>query len=272
MPMKFIYVDESGSKDQSDVFVMAGLLVDAYRLRKYTDVFNKLISDFLAKHPGTGSAKELKTSALINGTGGWRKIDSEQRKALLKHMCVLSSECASVFAVGLSFSKFEAALAGGHGYPLGTSYWMGAAMYVAALVQDKMQLLKKNKGLTVFICDDNKHEMANFAGALHDANPWFDALYRFDAGKGAQRFNRLVNSAFAIKSQHSSLIQVADAVSYVYRRHLELKTEKESWAGERDYIAGLAGLLESTRELMGKVKKEPCVKFYEAARHAEWAL
>jgi hypothetical protein len=31
--MKFAYVDETGSTDERDVFVMAGLLVDAYRLR-----------------------------------------------------------------------------------------------------------------------------------------------------------------------------------------------------------------------------------------------
>jgi hypothetical protein len=145
-------------------------------------------------------------------------------------------------------------------------------MYVAALVQSKMRVEKKNKGLTVFICDDNKYDMANFAGALHDANPWFDTLCRFDARQGAQRFNRFVNSAFAIKSQHSSFIQVADAVSYVYRRHLELKTEEEAWTGERHYIASLTGVLEPTREAIGRVEKDPCVSFYEAARHTAWAL
>jgi Protein of unknown function (DUF3800) len=31
--MKFAYVDESGCSDEGDVFVMAGLLIDAYRLR-----------------------------------------------------------------------------------------------------------------------------------------------------------------------------------------------------------------------------------------------
>jgi AcrR family transcriptional regulator len=38
------------------------------------------------------------------------------------------------------------------------------------------------------------------------------------------RFNQIVNSAFAIKSHHSSFIQVVDAVCYAYRRHLELKS------------------------------------------------
>ena len=38
------------------------------------------------------------------------------------------------------------------------------------------------------------------------------------------RFDHIINTAFAIKSDHSSMVQVADAISYVYRRHLELIT------------------------------------------------
>jgi Protein of unknown function (DUF3800) len=59
--MKFVYVDETGSDDHTDVFVMAGLLIDAYVLRKYTATFDKILTAFLAKHPG--SPKELKTKA-----------------------------------------------------------------------------------------------------------------------------------------------------------------------------------------------------------------
>ena len=50
--MKFIYVDESGSRDEGDVFVMCGLMVDAYKLRKKTADFDKMLADFLANHPG----------------------------------------------------------------------------------------------------------------------------------------------------------------------------------------------------------------------------
>ena len=57
-------------------------------------------------------------------------------------------------------------------------YWLGAAMFVAALVQRKMQTEKRNKGLTVLICDDNKQAMPNLADALYQADPWFDPLYQ----------------------------------------------------------------------------------------------
>ena len=59
--MKFAYVDESGDVGEGDVFVMAGLLIDAYRLRKYTSQFDQALSAFLKKHPS--APKELKTKA-----------------------------------------------------------------------------------------------------------------------------------------------------------------------------------------------------------------
>ena len=103
-------------------------------------------------------------------------------------------------------------------------------MFLAAIIQKKMQKTKKNKGLTVFICDDNKKEMENFSDALYGGDQWFDPIYQVSKTKrgdtvwldvpASARFDQIVNSAFAIKSHHSSLVQVADAVSYVYRRHL----------------------------------------------------
>lgn len=45
--MKFIYVDESGGRDQGDIFTMCGLMVDANKMRKKT-------ADLDAKLPGPG--------------------------------------------------------------------------------------------------------------------------------------------------------------------------------------------------------------------------
>jgi len=87
-----------------------------------------------------------------------------------------------------------------------------------------------------------------------------------------ERFDQIINSAFAIKSQHSSLIQVADAVSYAYRRHLELKSDREGWQGEQEYFAGLVGKLEPKRERLGRTPGGLCIEFYKAVRHQEWTL
>jgi hypothetical protein len=261
--MKFTYVDESGDQAQGDVFVMAGVHIDAYRLRKQTAQFDEMITKFLAKHPK--APKELKTKAFINGSGGWSAVDAIERKQFLSEICDLAAECARLFVVALSFKNFEKATNAGHQHTFGKSYWLGAAMLVAALVQRKMQEESGNKGLTVLICDDNKREMPNLSDALYEANRW-------NIIAGNERFNQIVNCAFAIKSHHSSLIQVADAVSYIYRRHLELKGGTAEWDGERLYFDGLVGKLEVKRVRLGRNPGGACIEFYKAARHKEWTL
>src|SRR5262249_33343496 len=126
--MKFVYVDESGNKDQSDVFVMTGLLIDAYSLRISTATFDDMITTFLEKHPK--SQTELKTKAVISGYGDWNKISPAERKEFISNVCDLAAKCATVYAVAFSFQAFNNTVAnGGHGQPFGNSYWLGAAMF-----------------------------------------------------------------------------------------------------------------------------------------------
>jgi hypothetical protein len=276
--MKFVYVDETGDKGQTDVLVMTGLLIDAYLLRKYTASFDHMFKRFLAKHPGTPG--ELKTKVFINGSGGWSKVDPGERKKFLEDVCDLAADCSTIFAVAFSFENFEKAANAGHCQPF-KSYWVAAAMFIAALVQKQMKKKQKNKGHTVFICDDNQREMSNFSDALYNADPWFDPIYQTSKTKGGksiwcdvpahERFDQIINTGFAIKSEHSSLVQVADAVSYAYRRHLELKSDNEKWVGERQYFASLVSKLPK-RKGLGRTPGGPCIEFYKAACHAEWKL
>lgn len=279
--MKFAYIDESGSTEEGDVFVMAGLLIDAYRLRKYTSRFDQELAAFLAKHPG--APNELKTKAFINGRGGWNTVSPDDRKQFLSDMCALAADVSSIYGFGMSFERFKAACASGtYTTPCAGNYWALNGMFVSGLIQKKMQGKSNNKGLTVLIFDDNKAHMPKVSDGLYLAEPWFDALYQQTKKvkgknqwcelKHPQRFDHIINTAFAIKSQHSSLVQVADAVSYVYRRHLELTAQPEAWAGEQGFYAGLVARLDAKRERLGRTPDAECIDFYNAAKHPAWAL
>jgi len=279
--VKFAYIDESGSTEEGDVFVMAGLLIDAYRLRKYTSRFDQELAAFLAKHPG--APNELKTKAFINGRGGWNAVSADDRKQFLTDMCALASEVSSVYGFGMSFERFNAACSSGaYAMPCSGNYWALNGMFVGGLIQKKMQAKPNNKGLTVLIFDDNKAHMPKVSDGLYLAEPWFDALYQqTKRAKGKnqwcelkqpQRFDHIINTAFAIKSQHSSLVQVADAVSYVYRRHLELTSQCEAWLGEQAFYAGLVARLDGKREELGRTPDAECIDFYNAVKHPAWAL
>lgn len=280
--MKFIYIDESGDGGaQGDVFVMCGLMVDAYKLRKKTADFDALLEGMIARHPGT--TKELKTSRFINGLGAWKHVPAVERKDFLRSICELAvSNGGKVFGFGLSFERFNAALEANHGQPSGKSYWLASAMFVTSMVQKKMQNVEKSKGLTVVIMDDNQREMPSFSESLYGANPWYDGLYQVKSTKRGKtiwlprapknRFDQIINTAFAVKSNHSSLVQVADAISWVYRRHIELMTLDEAYAGEKDFYAELVGIVDGQRENLGRCNKSACINFYNAAKHPNWDL
>jgi Protein of unknown function (DUF3800) len=226
--MKFAYVDESGDKTQSDVFVMAGCLVDAYRLRRITADFDASLKELFARHPGHPA--ELKTKNFINGQGGWNVVPPDERKAFLRSICTLASHDSRLFCSALSFKRFGNGVEGQQNHPTRGSYWHAASMFVTSLIQKKVQKVPKNKGLTVLVMDDNKMTMPALSDAIYAPVAWFDGLYqvrpkrqgKWRPRRGGDRFDHIINTAFAIKSDHSSLVQVADAISFVYRRHLEL--------------------------------------------------
>jgi hypothetical protein len=261
--MKFAYVDETGGEDddQSDVFVMVGCLVDAYRLRRITADFDEMLTDLCKKHPGKRT--ELKTKRFINGRGGWSDVPPGERKDFVRSICRLAAKDSTLFASTLSFERFRGAVDSKHNHPTRGSHWHAASMFVASLIQKKMQGAKKNKGHTVLVMDDNKKGMAALSDAIYSADPWFDGLYQM-TGKGPKkrdvwqprtgedRFNQIINTAFAIKSNHSSLVQVADALAFVYRRNLELMSAEEEYEGERALYEELTGIIEPSRKKLGR--------------------
>ncbi|KUF09040.1 DUF3800 domain-containing protein [Pseudoponticoccus marisrubri] len=279
--MKFIYIDESGDRGGGDVFVMCGLMVDAYKLRKKTADFDRMLGALHAKYPS--AARELKTSQFLNGKKPWSKIPPQERKDFIQDVCRLAVDNGGkLFGYGLSYERFDTAKAAFHGHPSGDSYWLASGMFTAALVQKKMQGVKGGKGLTVMIMDDHKMEMPGLSDGLYMADEWYDGLFQerkkvrgkstWGARKAGDRFDQIINTAFAIKSDHSSLVQVADVISYVYRRHLELKALPEKYPGEREYYEMLVGILEPQREKLGQTPAVPCVAFYKAAVHPNWPI
>jgi hypothetical protein len=68
--------------------------------------------------------------------------------------------------VAFSFEKFGLAAMATRQKTFGTSYWLGAAMFAFALVQQRMQKEKRNKGHTVLVCDEKKTDMPKLADVI----------------------------------------------------------------------------------------------------------
>ena len=157
-----------------------------------------------------------------------------QRRQALRKICELA--CGSgnqIYGFALPKSMLKSAIKQNKPPTKKDSHWQISAMFIASVVQKKMQKLDKNKGHTVLVVDDNSREMSHFQDEIHDKNKWFDGIYEVRRKTGRKnwmprndnnRFNQIINTPFAVKSNHSTLIQVADAICYVYRKYLELIT------------------------------------------------
>lgn len=139
--MNFAYVDERGGEDHSEVFIMVGCLVDAYRLRRITADFDRMLRELFERHPG--NPRELKASAFINGKGGWSEVPADERKALFRAVCALAAKDTNLFASALSFQRFRKALKGKRNHPTRGDHWHAASMFVTSLIQKKVQKEKE---------------------------------------------------------------------------------------------------------------------------------
>lgn len=278
--MKFCYVDESGDETQSDIFTMVGFLIDAYRWRRITRDFDALVSGIRAAHPRNPS--EIKTKNLLNGTKGWNRVDPDIRKSFVREACELVVNDGHIYVSALSFEKFRAVDGVDRNHPTRGSYWHAASMYLSCILQKNMQKIAGQKGLTVLIMDDNQAGMPALSDAIYAVDPWFDGLYQLRGTKRGKsiwvprtednRLEQIVNTAFAIKSDHSSLIQIADVLAYVYRRHLEVLAAGEGWPGEADFISELFDLLETKRKKLGQHPDCDAAAFYKGIVPDGWNI
>ncbi len=279
--MKFLYADESGAKDHSRFFTMAGVMVDAVKLRKRTEDIDKLWLSLANQHPDSPS--EIKTGRMINGKGGWSKVAPDIRKKFISDIIHLATENGGkIFCIALDFEKFQTLSKDDYELPYDKQKWTYCALYLASLVQKKMQIVKGKKGLTVFVMDDNKAEIPTLTNGLYESPPWFDGLYAVQKKKRgknvwverkkADRFDHIVNTTFSINSEHSTFVQAADVVSYVYRRHLEIVVDGEAYDGERTLFDGWFNKLEGARQKQGRTQDCAAKRFYENLTPDGWTL
>lgn len=232
--MKVCYVDESGQKGDNPVVVMVGILADAARLHRTEAEFNAIFGRIqgLFGEP----LKELKGSKILNGIARWRNVDPDLRKALVRDLCGWVAERKHGLVLA-AVDKAKLQLADDLGSPH-KDIWLSAAMHVALQVQKCNQGKSNNKGKTFLFFDENKMGADALAELLWSPPSWTDDYY--GRKKHQERLDQVVDSAFAVKSHHAGLVQIADLFAYLFRRYAELAEygATEVWPGEQQLIAG----------------------------------
>lgn len=261
--MKFCYADESLDDASQKVQVMVGIVADAQRLNRSRSEFAEIFG--LVERTFPEALKELKGSRIFYGRGGWRDVPPELRKDVFRRFCEWICERKHLLAISaIDIGRF-ARLPDDYPHAL-RDLWVAGALHIALQLQKLHQTLRKNKGHTVLIFDENKAKADRLNEVLFAPPEWTEAYY--DKRKKQVPLDQIIDSAFFTKSHHAGLAQVADLFAFVFRRYAELTDygAEPVYAGEKDDIDPLVELLAprliSRSHRCPKRPKDKCTAFF----------
>lgn len=264
--MKICYVDESGNQDQDPCLVMAGIVVDAVRLNRTREEFREVFE--VVETLFNENLKELKGAKIIFGRDRWRNVDPDVRKRIAEFFCNWLVDRKHYLALAAIDRQKLGQVDGSRFAPVSQDPWLAGSLHIALQLQRHHQGQPKNKGHTFLFVDENKKAADQLAELLFAPPDWTDAYY--DRGKKQARLDQLIDSAFAVKSHHAGLMQVADLYALILRRYAELRDygSRELWDGEQALIDGCAATL-ATRQLPRSTRwparpQSPCAQWYNA--------
>ncbi len=241
--MKVCYVDESGNDAQGPCLVMVGIVVDATRLNRTQQEFDKEFDS--VQQLFQENLRELKGSKIIFGRDRWRNVDPDKRKRIVQFFCDWLVKRKHYLAIS-AIDREKFAQSGPASFAeIKHDPWLVAALHIALQLQKHHQGKKSNKGHTFLIFDENKKMADDLAELLFKPPGWTDTYY--GRAKGQGQLDQLIDSAFTVKSHHAGLVQVADLYAFILHRYAELHdfVAAEEWDGERALIDGYVKTLVS---------------------------
>jgi hypothetical protein len=240
---------------------MVGIVVDAHRLNRtraeFSEVFDQVQSLF------EENLKELKGAKMIFGRDRWRNVDPAIRKRIAGFLCEWVVDRKHHIAMSAIDRKQFAQVKPTLFAPVNSDPWLAASLHIALQLQKHHQRKRKNKGHTFLFVDENKQKADQLAELLFEPPEWTDAYY--GRSKNQERLDQLIDSAFAVKSHHAGLVQVADLYALVFRRYAEIHDYSlpEQWNGEQSLIDEYVAVL--AKRLLPKATRYPkreCGKWY----------
>ena len=275
--------DESGSRPDSDAMVVCGLMVDALRFFETADEFNNKIST--SQELAGKKGPSFKTSEFIGGGNSSRNYKNfQKRKKLVRAMCnSIVTNNIDIFCIGISFENVKSQLKKeNYKHENNITRTLGG-IFICKLIQDRIRRPKNELGRT-FVVFDNHGANSHVNRMLKNGHNWTDGIRQVletrnnkepsESIENIVQYDQIIDrTVYGIKSKLSPHVQMADMVSYIYRRNLNLVNSAELWRGERAFIRQLINILEPKRckleDISHSVDME-FVEFYEKIKHPEW--
>jgi hypothetical protein len=216
---------------------MVGIIADAIRLHKTSRQFSGFFDQVRNVFPE--NLKELKGSRILYGKGAWRQVDADMRKRIFAALAKwLDKRKHGILISAVDTAKAQRASKTHTTIPnaVACDPWVAAALNISLQIQAKHQGEQKNKGNTFLFIDDNPQKLPMLCELLWSPPKWLDGYYPKEPEQ--EHLNQIVDTAFAVRSHHCGLIQVADLLAFIVRRHLELLNQvtPAEWNGEPTFI------------------------------------
>jgi hypothetical protein len=246
--VKFCYADESG-KGEEPILVLTGIVADAYRMHVTKADWLEILAELsqILSRP----IEEFHTHQFYRGNSIWRRLNGEERTAVLDHILEwLAERNHKIVFSAIDKRKADGAELDGREQFVHTGrpdYWKLAALHLLISIQKLHQREERNKGHTVIIFDEGRGA-GEVAEIVLKPPPWSDSFY--DYQRLIRKRNRelpnpepplsvIVDVPYFADSRHVGMLQLADLFAYLLRRYAELRTgfRNEEYSGEADKVA-----------------------------------
>lgn len=274
--MHLCYADESGYNGSKynagqPVQVMAAIFPNVYNFHRSDSEFRDVFKVINSHVP----ISELKCEQIYRGRGSWRDIAAQTRDEVIEfYLNWISSRNHRFIVTAIDNHKyFEFRDQSPNGpfvkavpYP-----YLLAGLHTACVIQKLNRGKGKNKGKTILVFDQQDEFAGDLTNLIFDPPEFVDDFVPFDEKKEKCRLGQIIDTAFFVKSHHSSMAQVVDTVAYLFRLHLELTAYgvNEAYPGEQQKIANWIAQVEDKFVPFNIVyprRNKPFINFLDAVK------
>ena len=208
--MFLCYVDESGFNgkkfnSEQPVQTMVGIFPNIYNYHKTDTEFKDVFEIISQQIP----IKEIKAADIYRGRKKWKDIDPAIRDRVIdyyinwirdrNHRFIVNAIDNGVF-FDLKKQNSDQPFFNSFSYP-----WTLAAFHIALVIQKMNKNKSNNKGKTLLIFDEEDVFEDSLCELIHNPPKFVDEFVPFDAKKEKQRLNQIIDSAYFVRSHHSSM-------------------------------------------------------------------
>lgn len=232
--MFFAYIDESGTSDEPYA-IMAAVIVNSQRMGVTKEDWKELLV-LLSKIRGK-IVKEFHTKEFYAGKGIWSGTDGKMRSAVISAILDwLGTRKHKVSFCAVDKARFlRDRDANEKLRDIGTPWCMLGLHQILSI--QKAHAPQGAKGNTIFVFDEKLEEKDRIIQLVTSLPQWTDSYY--DKTKKQKQIDMMVDVPYFGDSEKVHLLQTADLIAYILRRHAEIEDAgiKEKYEGEQKKVS-----------------------------------